>query len=193
MAKHNCFCSLLTVDVSQSKEERRAGDMLGRAGTCGVGCNLLGGLGPGRWREVAGGVPNGSGSGERPDPHPTTREKGWGFPCGLGPRCMVFQSHHADLFPSLLCLSTSTSQRGGITCPRSCTSKFWLLPPWLWAHRCCVTGRAFTNQACLCHLPVSQAPHSGHFTLIPSMYIFFLVFRALHGCSCCPGLFFPFI
>lgn len=46
------------------------------------------------------------------------------------------------------------------------------------------------EQACLCHLPVSQAPHSGHFTLIPSMYIFFLVFRALHGCSWCPGLFF---
>ena len=135
MAKHNCFCSLLTVDVSQSKEDRRAGDLLGRAGTCGVGWNLLGALGPGRWREVAGEVPNGGGSAERPDPYPTTREQGWGFPCSLGLRCMVFQSHHADLFPSLLCLSTSTSQRGGITCPRSCTSKFWLLPPSLWATR----------------------------------------------------------
>lgn len=94
-------------------------------------------------------------------PHPTTREQGWGFPCSLGPRCMVFQSHHADLFPSLLCLSTSTSQRGGITCPRSCTSKFWLLPPSLWAHRCSVTGRAFMNRPacvtcpCLKHLTLA--------------------------------------
>lgn len=47
MAKHNCFCSLLTVDVSQSKEERRAGDLLGWAGTC---WGRWGQGGGGRWQ-----------------------------------------------------------------------------------------------------------------------------------------------
>lgn len=45
MAKHNWFFSLLTVAVSQSKEERRAGDLLGRAGTCQGGLGPAGGAG----------------------------------------------------------------------------------------------------------------------------------------------------
>lgn len=70
MAKHNWFFSLLTVAVSQSKEERRrAGDLLGRAGTCQGGLGPAGGAGAraveGGGREVEGGGP-----GERPDPHP---------------------------------------------------------------------------------------------------------------------------
>ena len=42
----------------------------GGRGPAGVGWDLLVGLGPGQWREVAGGVPNGGGPGERPDPQP---------------------------------------------------------------------------------------------------------------------------
>ena len=109
MAKHNWFFSLLTVAVSQSKEERRAGDLPGRAGTCWRGWGQGGG---GRWQAGSQTVVV-LGKDLTPTlPYPTTREQGWGFLCGLEPRCMVFQSHHADLFPSLLYLSTCTSQRG---------------------------------------------------------------------------------